>query len=107
MPIEVVNKEETKPTNPYRHRALVPLRVMCVNVNAMTSPAWREGIEKYVMVDDILFVVPDHYNSQQRLFNCRVGSLVPPQVIEAISVVRAYHVKQIVLHNDEEPAPVL
>ena len=102
MPIHLVMKEKTKPKYPGSHESLVPLRVASVaDLDKPYGPT-----SEVISVGDIIFVICNYWGSPT-IVNVTRGRTVDAKWNEKISCVRAYDVQQIILTNDDTPAPVL
>jgi len=108
VPIQIVEKEKTKPTCPNRHKDLVPLRVVTVRFGSGwdEKDARWERLQQLVEIGDIIFVGGVYYG-ELVIFNCTKQRPIDTRWNENILCVRAYDIAQIVLCNDSEPAPVL
>lgn len=108
MPIQIVTKQKTEPQCPQQHKSLVPLRVTTVRDDRLRPYDKEHGIAKHVEVGDVIVVLPDKYSHAQDLFNCTKQNMIDRKYWDngAILCLRAYDVAQIILTNDNEPAPV-
>lgn len=105
MPIEIVQKEKTKPKTCNQHKVLVPLRVA-----EHRCEARDDQFKKYVAdtagIGNICFVMPGLWSDCAAVFNCTTGKVVESKYLDCVLFVRAYDVQSIILTNDNEPAPV-
>ncbi len=101
MPVEIIAKKKTEPQCPSQHTALVPLRV----VDIVKAPQGLE-ITREVEAYDIIFVLPGYHRCIE-LFNCTRGHTIDRRFNEYLRCIRAYDIRQVVLSNDDEPAPVV
>lgn len=111
MPIDIVLKPKTKPMHPGAHPSLVPLRV--VSFHDM-KPTGFEGDKQVEVthyayydcdIDDILFTIYD--GGATCIVNATKKRVMNRRRADQVGCVRAYDVQQIVLTNDDTPAPVV
>lgn len=108
MPIQIVPKEKTTPKCPNQHKSNVPLRVLEIKADRLRDYYQRnpEDVHRYIEVGDIIFWVGD--GSSSALINAtKQKAMNANDFFEAIRCVRAYDIAQIILCNDEEPAPIV
>lgn len=109
MPIEIRKKEVTKPTTVTHHKNLVPLRVVSFGSKRYsTSVVEKTDLDEFgCEIGDILFTVPTGWGQTIVVNATRGRSLTHADNYDKIFVVRAYEISQIILTNDNDPAPVL
>lgn len=107
MPIEIIEKPKTKPQHINQHKMLVPLRVAEILAIRCHNDARREAMVNAVFVKNICMGLPDQHGGVSGVFNCTFGAMIERDYLEYITFTRAYDVAQIILTNDNEPAPVL
>jgi hypothetical protein len=101
VPVEIIAKKKTEPLRPSQHAALVPLRVVDI-VGAPQNLSVTREVEAY----DIIFTMPN-YGRCIELFNCTRGHIIDRRFNEYLRCIRAYDIRQVVLSNDDEPAPAV
>jgi|CXWL01.1.fsa_nt_gi hypothetical protein len=108
MPVQVVMKKKTESQTPGQHKKLVPLQVSEIKVNCLREPD-HEKYKEYIDIGDILTVLPDPQSHLLTVFNCSRGTVLASRYYDngGILCVRAYEVAQVVICNDNEPAPVI
>lgn len=108
MPIKIVPKQKTEPKCPTSHKATVPLRVVEIRTSRLRDYYIRnpKDLPNYIEVGDVIFWAGE--GSHSALINATKNIAINANEFnEAILCVRAYDIAQIVLCNDDEPAPVL
>lgn len=107
MPIQVVEKPKTEHKSVTAHKDLVPLKLQKMEYGWKGNDEKKKAdIDSQAEIGDICFVIGGYHGCHQ-VFNCRTQRLMDRQLLEHYLFVRAYEVKQIVLMNDDEPAPII
>lgn len=99
MPLAIIKKPVTTPKCPNQHFAWVPLRITSIRGLGDTHGPSKESVE----VGDIIFTSGDYSTT---IINATKSRVVDSRWNERILCVRAYEIAQIVLTNDNEPAPI-
>jgi hypothetical protein len=105
MPIQVVAKPKTRPEYIVSHPMLVPLRVADHKASYACTDDRSKRYAEDAPIGSLCFGVPSHVSVA--IFSLSAGRLLDPEANDHIVFVRAYDVEQIVIFNDDSPAPVL
>ena len=107
MPVSIIVKRKTEPQDITQHSSLVPLRVVEIRQDRLRSVD-REKYSESISVGDVCVILPGAYSSCGT-FNCTKGRMLDNRWLEngCSLFLRAYDVQQIVLTNDDTPAPVV
>lgn len=104
MPVTIIEKRKTEPTCPLQHTALVPLRIMSIE---RVPNNLESSIGKELDIGDVVMTMPSAWHRVEAIFNCTKGCVIDRRFNESIRCVRAYDIAQVVLANDNEPAPIV
>jgi hypothetical protein len=108
MAVQIITKPKTKAEPPSKHKACVPLRVVEIRKDRLrASDTEGDDYLKYIGVGDIIVILPSILRCES-VFNCTKQSMLDHRYYEngAVLCLRAYDIAEIVLTNDDEPAPV-
>ncbi len=100
MPLNIIPKPKTQPTSVDKHPAFIPLRV----INLSTYD--QEKTAEQVSVGDIVISFPSKWNNVAETLNVTKQIMIDRTYQSKFFVVRAYDIAQIIVTNDNEPAPV-
>jgi len=108
MAIELIKKRKTEPQCPQQHKAFVPLRVFEIRTDRLRDFDQKHGICKYVELGDIVVWMPSQQTGCFALLNCTKQTLIESRLFDngAVRCLRAYDVQQVIISNDDEPAPI-
>lgn len=102
MPVEIIQKQKTEPEHINRHPSYVPLKFVRYHrdVNSMHAEEAKQH-----EAGDVMVIIGQNYATV--VFNATKNIIVKSNLLDSMLYVRAYDVKQIIITNDDSPAPVV